>query len=412
MRNLIFTSFIMLLIMATTSCQEEDPEPTSTDIQISLKSEQVIEADNQFGFELLNLIVNEETENDNLMVSPMSVSLALAMVYNGAEGDTKSQMEEMLHKNGLSSTDINKAYKNLVEALASHDPEVELSIANSIFYNQAYSLNQAFLDTNRYYYEAEIEGLDFADSNGTLNTVNNWVKAKTKDKIESILDQVSPNDVLYLINAIYFKGEWTYQFDEQETHDRAFQIKSGTEVDVPTMTIKESFNYTSQNEFELLELPYGSDKYSMLIFLPHEGHSANEIAALLNPNNIEMWLEDMYTTSKTVYFPKFEFSYQNSLVDNLRLLGMQDAFSTTDADFSGIANVYLYISEVLHKSYIKVDEEGTEAAAVTAITFETTSMGQESIFNVDHPFIFAIREKDTNAILFIGKVSNPLDNGE
>lgn len=408
----LFLLWCCILLIQSISCQKENIEVPTSDIELNLKSSEIIEADNQFGTELFNLIIDEETEAPNLMISPLSVSLALAMAYNGAEGETKKQMEEVLHKNGITADEINQSYKSLVNALESHDPKVELSIANSIFYNKGYSFKQEFMQTNQSYYDAEIQELDFSNSNLTLETVNNWVKNKTKNKIESILDQVSPYDVLYLINAIYFKGEWTYQFDTDDTQDRPFYTESNSELIVPTMRIEETFNYTSENEFEALELPYGSGKYSMLILLPNEGHTVNEVAGLITADNISTWTNEMNEVEKTVYLPKFEFAYQNSLVDNLKALGMLDAFSTTDADFSDITDVFIYISDVLHKSYIKVDEEGTEAAAVTGITFEITSVGPNQDFIVDHPFAFAIREKDTNAILFVGKVSNPLDKGE
>lgn len=408
----LFLLWCCILLIQSISCQKENIEVPTSDIELNLKSSEIIEADNQFGTELFNLIIDEETEAPNLMISPLSVSLALAMAYNGAEGETKKQMEEVLHKNGITADEINQSYKSLVNALESHDPKVELSIANSIFYNKGYSFKQEFMQTNQSYYDAEIQELDFSNSNLTLETVNNWVKNKTKNKIESILDQVSPYDVLYLINAIYFKGEWTYQFDTDDTQDRPFYTESNSELSVPTMRIEETFNYTSENEFEALELPYGSGKYSMLILLPNEGHTVNEVAGLITADNISTWTNEMNEVEKTVYLPKFEFAYQNSLVDNLKALGMLDAFSTTDADFSDITDVFIYISDVLHKSYIKVDEEGTEAAAVTGITFEITSVGPNQDFIVDHPFAFAIREKDTNAILFVGKVSNPLDKGE
>ena len=411
MKKLIVCLGLFFSMFILNSCSEtiiEEGEPTK--IELDLKSKQIVGADNQFGLEIFKL-VNEELEADNnLMISPLSISLALAMAYNGADGDTKSQMEEMLHKTGLTSDQINQAYKTLVEALGSHDPKVELSIANAIFYHENFSLKSGFISTNQTYYDAEVDALNFANSSATLNQVNGWVKDKTHDKIESIIDQVSPSDVMYLINAIYFKGEWTYQFDKGNTQDMTFYTETGGELQVPTMMLdKTTLQYNNTEKFALLELPYGSKKYSILIFLPTHNFTTNDVIEDVNQSNLESWLDNLHEQNLKVYLPKFEFGYENSLVDNLKALGMVDAFDPSLSDFSEISDqTDLFISEVKHKSYIKVDEEGTEAAAVTGITFNTTSTQPDPIFNVDHPFVFAIREKDTNALLFLGKVNNPL----
>ncbi len=412
MKTIARLLFAALLLVTTNSCKDEIIDPPPTDIDVDLKSAEIIEADNLFGLELFNLIVEEETQKPNLMISPMSVSIALAMAYNGADGETKTQMEEMLHKQGLTAEEINASYKKLVDALDSHDPRVELSIANSIFYNNHYVLKSEFLQTNQSFYDAEVNALDFSNSAATLQTINNWVKSATHNKIDKILEELSPNDVLYLINAIYFNGKWTYQFEKKNTHDRNFTTADGSVVQVPTMTIKEDFNYTATDEFELLEMPYGGGKYSMMVFLPQDGYDTDDVINALTPDAIGNWIDQMTKQTKTVYMPKFEYAYDNELVENLKALGMIDAFSDTDADFSGISDVYLYISKVKHKSYIRVDEQGTEAAAVTSIGFETTSVGPSPVFSVDHPFIFSIYEKDTKAILFIGKVTNPNEDNE
>lgn len=410
----LFLSFLMIVPLLDSCSKDPDPVPAGepTNIQMDLKSEQVVTADNQFGLEIFKK-VNDELEDDkNLMISPLSISLALAMAYNGAEGDTKTQMEKMLHKSGLTADQINKSYQELVKALGSHDPKVLLSIANAIFYRNNFNIKSDFIATNQTYYDAEVEALDFSDSQGTLNRVNGWVKNKTNDKIKSIIDQVSPNDVMYLINAIYFKGEWTYQFEKSQTQDRTFHTDGSGDLQVPTMKLPETtLQYASADIFSAIELPYGGEKYSMLIFLPNDGYTTDNVIAKLDPSNLQTWLNNLHEKNLQVYLPKFEFAYARSLVDILKDLGMLDAFDSVKANFAGITTQQkLYISEVRHKSYIKVDEEGTEAAAVTGITFGVTSVQPEPVFKVDHPFVFAIREKDTNALLFWGKVNNPLKN--
>ena len=397
-----------ILVSSAVSCTKEEPEVyLPGEIELDLKSKKIIEADNQFGLELLQLVNNEE-DNKNLMISPLSISLALAMAYNGAEGNTQDQMEKMLHKIGMTPDEINHSYKSLVDALESHDPKVELSIANAIFYHENYTIKNNFITTNRSYYNAEIDDLNFSNTSATLDRVNGWVKDKTRDKIGRIIENVSPDDVMYLINAIYFNGEWSYRFDDNNTADRIFFLEDGSEIMTPTMYLEETFNYLNTDKFELLEMPYGGKKYSMLIFLPFEDYSTNDVIEEIDPDKLQTWISNMNGWNKRVFLPKFEFAYENSLIDNLKALGMTDAFQPRSSDFSGITDdTDLYISEVKHKSYIKVDERGTEAAAVTGVTIETTSIQPHSIFAVDRPFVFAIREKDTNAILFLGKVVDP-----
>ena len=408
MKQIKFFAAIFFLFVAG-ACNNDDPlDIPPSEIELNEKSAGIIESDNQFGLELFQKINETDTEGKNIMVSPLSVSLALAMAYNGAEGTTKEQMEDMLHKLNLSPDEINQSYKTLVDALKNHDVKVELDIANGIFYDENFNVKNDFLSTNKEYYDAETKALDFANSGNTLKTINGWVKNKTHDKIESILENISPYDVMVLVNAVYFNGEWTYQFEKDNTADRVFFFEDGSNANVPTMMIKEKFNYYKHDKFEMLELPYGSEKYSMLVFLPEEETPVSQIVNMLSPDNINNWIGEMGLWEKKVFMPKFEFKYENSLNNELQALGMTDAFSESNANFGGITeDQQIYISEVMHKSYIKVDEKGTEAAAVTGITFEVTAIGPNEVFAVDHPFVFAIREKDTNAILFIGKVLNP-----
>jgi len=400
---------ILCLTLVLFACNKSENEAQVTNIPDSEKSAKIVAADNQFGFELFKKINASLDEPKNTMISPLSVSLALAMVYNGTEGNTKAQMEEMLHKAGLTPDDINQSYKDLVEALISHDPKVELSIANAIYYRNSFSIKENFISTNQNYYQAEVKGLDFTKEMETLNTVNGWVNTHTKGKIDKIIEQVKPESIMYLLNAIYFNGEWTYRFDPKQTYDMPFTKEDNTVVQVPTMQIENPFKYFSNADFELLEMPYGSGKYSMLLFLPQDGKTTDHLIAQLNPDNVNGWLQKMTEIEKEVFLPKFEFKFKNSLVDDLSALGMTDAFDDSKANLRGISEeAQLVISEVMHKTYIKVDERGTEAAAVTGITIDVTSVGPDESFRIDHPFVFAIREKDTQAILFIGKVMNPI----
>jgi serine protease inhibitor len=406
-RFISFFAMVLLLI----SCTNDAETPQSTDLTPTEKSAKIIAADNQFGFEIFQKVNASLTESKNTMISPMSISLALAMVYNGTNGDTKKQMEDMLHKSGLTPDDINQSYKDLIAALSSHDPKVELAISNAIFYRNTFPVKNDFITTNQNYYRAEVSGLDFMKTAETLKKVNDWVNTQTKGKIDKIIEKVNPEDVMYLLNAIYFNGEWQYRFDPKETTDMPFTKEDNQVVQVPTMTIENPYKLYSNENFQMLEMPYGSGKYSMLIFLPASGKTTNNVISLLTAESVDGWIQKMTEQKKKVYLPKFEFKFDDSLVDELKTLGMTDAFDDTKANLSGISDAAkLVISEVMHKSYIKVDERGTEAAAVTGITIGVTSIGPDNSFRADHPFVFAIREKDTKAILFIGKVMNPIQN--
>jgi serine protease inhibitor len=408
MKRLIPIFAILILILA---CNDKPADPVVSDLTLTQKSAKIIAADNQFGFELFQKVNASVNEPKNRMISPLSVSLALAMLYNGAEGNTKRQMEEILHKSNLSAEDINQSYKLMVEGLSSHDPKVELSISNAIFYRNTFAVKPDFISTNQNFYQAEVSGLDFTNTTQTLETVNGWVNTKTKGKIDKIIEEVSDNAVMYLLNAIYFNGEWKYRFDSKETFDMTFRKEDQSTIQVPTMQIENPFNYLSNENFKLLEMPYGSGKYSMLIFLPEDGRTTDDVISQLSADNVNDWISKMTEQKKKVYLPKFEFKFDDSLVDELETLGMTDAFNASAANLSGISDkAQLVVSEVKHKSYIKVDERGTEAAAVTGITIEVTSVGPDNSFRVDHPFVFAIREKDTQAILFIGKVNDPTQN--
>lgn len=409
MKTLSLLTICSLLLF---SCNQESDNQPINNITPTEKSAKIIAADNQFGLEIFQDINKLQTEQKNTMISPMSISLALAMVYNGTDGNTKSQVENMLHKSGLTSEDINQNYKDLVSALASHDSKVELNVSNAIFYRNTFPVKDDFISANKKFYEAEVSGLDFTKNTDAVNTINGWVNTKTKGKIDKIIEQIRPEDIMFLLNAIYFNGEWKYRFDTDQTTSQLFIKEDNTSIQVPTMTIENSFNYYNDTNFEMLEMPYGSGKFSMLVLLPKTGKKTSDVISSISPNNLESWLSKLSETKKTVLLPKFEFKFDKSLVSNLQDLGMADAFDPAKANLSGISSAAkLFISEVMHKSYIKVDEKGTEAAAVTGVTVGTTSVGPDlAVFRADHPFVFLIREKDTNSILFVGKVVDPSQN--
>jgi len=339
------------------------------------------------------------------MISPLSISLALSMTYNGAEGDTKLAMEETMEMTGLAREEINSINKQLVTALINHDPSVTLEIANSIWYRDEYSILPDFITRNETYYDAQVRALDFADP-GTVDVINGWVAEKTHDKIDKIVEQISPESFMFLINAIYYKGNWRYEFDPKETSDRSFFLEDGTVVDVPMMSAELDVNLFRNELFTALELPYGKGNWSMVFFLPNWEHRVDEIMEELSEENWNTWLGSLSPqTEVDVAIPKFTFEYEKSLKDVLMALGMEVAF-TTAADFTGILpGGQLLISDVKHKTFVEVNEEGTEAAAVTSVEIELTSIGNG--FTANKPFLFFIVERSSGTILFSGKLMNP-----
>ena len=380
------------------------------EIKVTEKTARLIEAENDFGFELFQNVYNYETEYENIMISPLSVSLALAMTYNGADGETKDAMENTLKVSGLTPEEINNSYHDLVEALKSLDPKVLLEIANAIFYREGFAVENEFINTNKYYYDAEVEALDFGAQQEALDIINGWVGDHTNHKIESILNQITPEQVMFLLNAIYFKGTWQKEFNEESTEELPFYLENGSTIQTETMQRLDTLPYMSNDLFSAIQLSYGKGSYNMFVFLPEEDRDLQEIIDKLDKENWETWMENFQKTEKVdIKFPRFKYEYDITMNDVLAEMGMGVAF-TGAADFTGInQDGNLFIDFVKHKSFIEVNEEGTEAAAVTVVAIALTAMPQQQKvpFYVNRPFLYAITEKSTGAILFMGTVKNP-----
>ncbi len=406
-----FTFLGVFLFFLLGSCQQEETKNENMLINIDEKSAQLIESDNAFGLDIFRE-VRSESNKENIMMSPLSISVAMAMAYNGADGETKKEMEETLQVAGLTPDEINASYNMLIKALQSVDKDVILKIANAIFYSDIFNVKPNFIETNTSNYDAEVAGLDF-NSPSAVKTINNWVADKTHDKILKIIESLNPLDRMVLLNAIYFNGIWSKKFDENGTKMRYFNKKDGTNIEIPMMYKDDALEYAFNDLFNAIRLPYGTGQYNMVVMLPVNGKNSQNVINELNSENWKKWDESFHMEEHVVVtMPRFKFAFDSELKNVLKNMGMSLAFSPGQADFSKIADEDLYISSVIHKSYIDVNENGTEAAAVTAITFTATSAGPDGpkkiYFTVDKPFVFAITEKDTGAILFIGEVQNPV----
>lgn len=405
MKTQIITFLLSLSVLISCQTTKEENQFAEEDIVLQKREATQVENDNNFGIELFQNIAKEETKN--IMVSPFSVYQALLMAYNGADGQTKEEFAQLLNAKDISIDELNKTHQKLSSSLVKHDSKVLFSIANSVWYDNNFLIKDAFIDVNKEYYNAEVSKLDFSKE-ATLHTINDWVADNTNQKIKKILNEISPDEVLFLINAIYFKADWQYQFDKSLTEEETFYTSNNNTIEVPMMTTEASFNWASDNYGQIVELPYGRGKFSMLLIRPEEG--VDELILGMTISKLNDWIQEMNSYKIKVKLPKFEFSYKTKLNETLQQMGLLQAFQD-NANFSKISDVSIQISKVLHKTYIKTDEEGSEAAAVTSVGFGITSVEPNQTMNItfNKPFVFIIREKDTNTILFAGKVENPLE---
>lgn len=392
------------------ACKKEAVVNPVKTITLTEKAQTLVNSGNNFSFGLFKQIIQADNGTANVMISPLSVSFALGMTYNGADGSTKTAMTNTLGFAGLTTDDINKNYQYLMNALMTVDNNVNMQVANSLWYRNTFPVLQSFIDVNKQYFSAEVAALDFTNPN-SVNTINNWVSAKTNNKIPTIIENIDANAVMFLINAIYFKATWKYKFEESATQNAAFTLVDGTAINVPTMNMKATLNYADLNDFEAVEMVYGNGNYGMLVLLPHVDKNTNDVVNQLTVANLNNSLTTMTNQSISIHFPKFKFSFDQELSKALTSLGMGIAFTDT-ANFNNIYNCNcLQISKVKHKTFIEVNEAGTEAAAVTSVEIIATSVGPgydtKQVY-INRPFIFIIRERETNAVLFIGKVINPL----
>jgi serine protease inhibitor len=392
----------MLTLFISTGCSQE-PDPV---FDYNLKSAKVIETNNDFGLDLLKEVFAIE-DKPNIMISPASVSIALGMAYNGAESTTMDAFEQVLNYEGLTREEVNEITKELIHVLVTNSKGNLLEIANSLWYHDAFPVKQEFIDMNVNYYDAEVRDLDFRKLEA-VKTINEWVSDKTHGKIDKIIDSIDPETMMILINALYFNCLWETEFDPDDTSEQPFYTTDDRLFgQVEMMTVESKFNAAFTDDFSAVELPYKNNKFSMFLFLPSEGSSVSELVARLDGETWNSWLELFAEREDfTVTMPKFKFDYKRSLKDDLAHMGLGIAF-TEQADFSGISDIDLLISEVIHKTYIDVNEKGTEAAAVTGIVFGITSVLENTFIHLDHPFLFAITENSSKSILFIGMVSEP-----
>lgn len=375
----------------------------------------LVAANTKFAFKLFNQLL-EQQPAENLFISPTSIAMALAMTYNGADGETKDAMAKTLEVQGIDIEEFNKAYADLKTILQNPDPHVQVSIANSLWARKGISFYEEFLNTNRKFYGAEVQELDF-DSPDASKTINNWVKKQTKDKIEKIVeDTIQPDTIMFLINALYFKGSWTDKFDPKLTREEPFFLGDGTQKSCPIMfQAGKEYPYYRGENFQAVSLPYGKGRVSIMLFLPDEGVSLDGFCRSITFEKWQEWMSSFSNMEGEVGLPKFKVEYEVELKEALKALGMEVAFDAEKANFGKMHSVSpganIYISSVKHKTFVETNEEGTEAAGATSVEMRLTSVPVDTFsMIVNRPFFFVIRDNETGTILFMGAIADPMYN--
>ena len=369
------------------------------------------DAVNAFAFDIFRKV--HEVNEGNLFISPYSIFTALAMTYEGARGETTDEMANVLSVE-QDNESFHSYMKNLYEVLNTKNAEYNISTANALWVKENLQMLEAYLNIIREYYGGDATELDYSNPTEAAAIINQWVENQTNGLIKDLItaDAISPLTALILTNAIYFKGIWETQFDPVNTTNRTFETSVETSVETPTMSLVDTedvFYYTETDDLQILELPYTGDDISMIILLP-KNNDLSPIIDTIESDMFSEWIGSMAETKVDIYLPKFKVETSYSLGDYLIELGMNIPF-TSAANFSGITGGRdLFISKVIHKAFIDVNEEGTEAAAATAVIMELTVNGGSSriVFDCNHPFMYLIQHKQTGTILFMGSISDPL----
>jgi len=395
-------SFLSLLLLFL-SCDSGEITPQA-DLKITETQGKIIDADNAFGVTLLKAL-HTESPQENLFISPLSISYALGMTLNGAGGTTQEEMIEMLGKANLSLPELNESYRDLMGALESLDPKVAMEIANSIWYRQDFEVLESFKAVNEDYFDAEVAALDFGDPNAK-DTINQWVDDKTQGKIEEIIESIESDHIMFLINAIYFKGDWTTPFDSELSSLSSFKNIDQSLSEIVMMHNFGDTKYGDFDDFEAVELPYSDGHFSMLVMLPDLESDIDELIDSLSPEQLLRTYDALESEEIFLWLPRFELEYKKKLKEILIDLGMESAFFP-GANFKGInANASLMVNQVVHKTFVEVNEDGTEAAAVTVVDIVETSLPPNPMVRVDRPFLFLIKDNVANTLIFAGKVTN------
>ena len=409
MKTTLFSTVLTVIagvLLTTVSCRNSSvtPTPGSTTVGDLRVSAPFANQTTQFAFDITKRVTTQEGAAKNVFISPLSLHMALGMILNGADGQTAQEIQKTLHLDAQTLAEANQTYQNLLVNLPKIDPKVTLTLANSVWYRNTFPVETSFQDLLKQSFDATVSAEDF-NSPATVGKINNWASEKTNGKIPKVISQIQSNDVMFLLNALYFKGDWTQQFNPAKTTDTPFNLASGTTTNVRMMRNDLTINLAFRPTYGAYELPYGSGNFAMTILLPTENTTADAVINSLTGDEWTQLQKDMKLGNVDFGLPKFTLNYEIILNQALSALGMPTAF-TDQADFSKISKQgKLTLSFVKQNTFVAVDEKGTEAAAVTTGGVTTTSVKVPTL--CDRPFVFVIHEKTTGTILFVGKIADP-----
>lgn len=409
---------MILFILMIAGCGTAEPNVNSGSLKISKDVEygeadyqKIIEPSNELGWKLLPAV--EPNEEGNRFISSPSLFMALSMVYNGVDGVTEDEISNVLEVPGMAAGELNQANASLMNQLANDSEAIQLSIGSSIWLNESYQFQEEFEKNNENYFNAKIEEIDVTDDE-SVDRINGWVEDSTNGKIKEMMEApLDPRLVTVLLNTIYFKGDWQYPFEEEETSEQDFNLADGSLKKMPLMTLYEELPYLETDDFQAVSLPYGEGEMAMKVFLPKEGTSLSDFEKSLTNENWDKWNETLQDMEGTLQLPKFQLEYEVELNDALKGLGMASAFDRFTAEFPQMVkkeNEELFISKVKQKTFLDVNEKGTEAAAATSIEIVEESASSEKTFEmkINRPFFITIEDVESGLILFMGAIEEPM----
>ncbi|TDF92754.1 serpin family protein [Paenibacillus piri] len=402
----------MLLVLIVTACANPSAAPISMEKRQAAAAgidSRIVKASNEFGMQLHRQLVQSEQNKKNIFISPASISLALAMTYNGSKGETQIAMAKTMGWQGMSLDELNRGNETLISLLQQPGSGVQVRIANSLWSRKGKSFHSDFMKTNQSFYDAKATELDFNNPKAP-DTINDWVKKNTNGKIPKMIESIDPMEVLILMNAVYFNGGWKKEFQPSATKEESFKLQDGSTKQVQMMAQTGTYEYLQEEGFQAIRLPYGDGQMNMLVILPDESSSLGAVHEKLWINHSRLH-QPFQQKQGEIKLPRFKIEYSEQLKEPLKAMGLTLPFDEVKADFSGMAPVppNLFISMVTHKTFVEVNEKGTEAAAVTSVHMSATSAPIDKPFQmtINRPFFFAIEDRQTDAWLFVGSVVEP-----
>lgn len=401
----ISLSFVGLFMACTDEPKVENLSPVK--IELTAIEQAIVNDQKDFATKLFASLYKEDNgQSDNLLISPFSVYCALGMLANGAEGETKAELLQALGQDMYEADELDAFAQKMVKGLKTADPAVIFKTANSIWNDKHVVLKDEFIRLNKEQYEAQAFAIDFSVPSA-VSQINDWCNEHTDGKIPEIIKEIPRDAIAYLLNAVYFKARWEKEFSKEETVNAPFYLENGQTIEVPFMNREIISSYSKNELFSSIALDYSTGTYSMRLILPEENVSLEQVVETISqPGYLSESLEWNPSEVK-VSIPRFEIEADYELINTLRLLGIETAFNSVTAEFGALTDQDFFVSKVKHSTCLKVDEEGSEGAAVTLIGGATSPMYEKAVFEADKPFLFMISENETGAILFAGKVGKP-----